>query len=61
LHETDYSKLILVLDGQYASGFNIPSSLSYGDMEPKYSASLLEYGNKMMMQITNELEKLKKG
>jgi len=49
--EKNQLETILVLDGQYSSGFKPPKDYSYSDMEPRYSGYLQEYGQQLMTKI----------
>jgi len=40
-----------ILDGQYAAGLNAPADQSYIDMEPVYTANLLEYGDVLLLAL----------
>jgi hypothetical protein len=55
-YESEFVKFHLVLDGQYASGLTPPSDQAYSDMEPTYTSSLREYGEKVMVHIRSSLK-----
>jgi hypothetical protein len=55
--EKNQLETILVLDGQYSSGFKPPKDYSYSDMEPRYSGYLQEYGQQLMTKIDRHIRK----